>query len=97
MRRTTATNPAITPIPVQLSEPECTACIFPHLSRPQRGPTYKLGDHRLFNLIWWVLYTGMPWTCVPIPTDATGKPDIHSTNVYRAFAGRNNHWNRNER
>jgi transposase len=86
MRRTTAKNPATTPIPVQLSEPEFTAFIFPHLSRPKRGPTYKLGYHRLFNLILWVLYTGMQWKCLPIPKDATGKPDIHYTNVYRAFA-----------
>jgi transposase len=86
MRRTTAKNPAITPIPVQLSEPEFTEFIFPHLSRPKRGPTYKLGYHRLFNLILWVLYTGMQWKCLPIPKDATGKPDIHYTNVYRAFA-----------
>jgi transposase len=83
---TTAQNPEITPIPVQLSEPEFTACIFPHLSMPKRGPRCKLGYHRLFNLILWVLYTGMQWKCLPIPKDATGKPDIHYTNVYRAFA-----------
>ena len=86
MMRTTAKNPAITPIPVQLSEPEFTEFIFPHLSRPKRGPTYKLGYHRLFNLILWVLYTGMQWKCLPIPQDAHGKPAIHYTNVYRAFA-----------
>jgi hypothetical protein len=26
---------------------------------PKRGPKCKLGYHRLFNLIVWVLYTGM--------------------------------------
>ena len=86
MMRTTAKNPAITPIPVQWSAPEFTAWIFPHLARPQRGPTYTLGYHRLFNLILWVLYTGMQWKGLPMPKDATGKPDIHDTNVYRAFA-----------
>jgi transposase len=86
MRRTTAKNPAIPPIPVPLSEPEFTKFIFPHLSRPKRGPTYKLGYHRLFNLILWVLYPGMPWKCLPISKDAPGKPDIHYTNVSRAFA-----------
>jgi transposase len=40
----------------------------------------------LFNLILWVLYTGMQWKCLPIPKDPTGKPEIHYTNVYRAFA-----------
>ena len=86
MMTTTAKNPEITPIPVQLSEHEFTEFIFPHLSMPKRGPRCKLGYHRLFNLILWVLYTGMPWKCLPIPKDATGKPDIHDTNVYRAFA-----------
>jgi len=82
----TAAKPATTPIPVQLSETEFTAFIFPHLSKPKRGPTCKLGYHRLFNLILWVLYTGMQWKCLPIPQDAHGKPAIHYTNVYRAFA-----------
>jgi transposase len=82
----TAKNPEITPIPVQLSESEFTEFIFPHLSMPKRGPQCKLGYHRLFNLILWVLYTGMPWKCLPVPKDAHGKPAIHYTNVYRAFA-----------
>jgi hypothetical protein len=81
-----AKNPDTTPIPVQLSEPEFTAFIFPYLSMPKRGPKCKLGYHRLFNLILWVLYTGMQWKCLPIPKNVTGKPAIHYTNVYRAFA-----------
>src|SRR4051794_18715401 len=83
---TRAQHAATTPIPVQLSAPEFHALILPHLSRPTRGPKCKLGYHRLFNLILWVLYTGMPWKCLPIPKDAAGKPAIHYTNVYRAFA-----------
>jgi transposase len=83
---TAAKNPDTTPIPVQLSEPEFTACIFPHLSMPKRGPRCKLGYHRLLNLILWVLYTGMQWKCLPIPKDPTGRSEIHYTNVYRAFA-----------
>src|SRR5213083_1454908 len=82
----TAAQPATTPIPVQLSEPECTAFILPHLSMPKRGPKCKLGYHRVFNLILWVLYTGMQWKCLPIPTDAQGKPAIHDTTVYKVFA-----------
>jgi len=54
-----------TPIPVQLSGPEFIAFIFPHLSMPMRGPKCKLGYHRVFNLILWVLYTGMQWKCLP--------------------------------
>ena len=54
----TAAKPVTTPIPVQLSEPEFTAFILPHLSMPKRGPKCKLGYYRVFNLILWVLYTG---------------------------------------
>jgi transposase len=69
-----------------LSEPEFNEFIFPHLSMPKRGPTCKIGYHRLFNLILWVLYTGMQWKCLPMVKDAHGKPELHDTNVYRAFA-----------
>ena len=83
---TTAPTPATTPIPVQLSAPEFEAFILPHLSMPKRGPTCKLGYYRVFNLILWVLYTGMQWKCLPIPTDTQGKPAIHYTTVYKVFA-----------
>src|SRR5881396_333346 len=59
---TTAPKPATTPIPVQLSEPEFETFILPHLSMPKRGPKCKLGYYRVFNLILWVLYTGMQLT-----------------------------------
>jgi transposase len=84
--RTTGQQPATTPIPVQLSEPACEAFIFPHLSMPKRGPKCKLGYHRVFNLILWILYTGMQWKCLPVPQDLHGKPAIHDTTVYKVFA-----------
>ena len=83
---TTAQKPATTPIPVQLSEPEFEAFILPHLSMPKRGPKCKLGYYRVFNLILRILYTGMQWKCLPVPTDPDGKPVIHYTTVYRVFA-----------
>src|SRR5215468_8248340 len=83
---TMASKPATTPIPVQLSEPEFTAFILPHLSMPKRGPKCKLGYHRVFNLILSILYTGMQWKCLPVPKDANGKPAIHYTTVYKVFA-----------
>src|SRR5918997_107848 len=86
MMSTTAHQPATTPIPVQLSEPEFEEFIFPHLSMPKRGPKCKLGYHRVFNLILWVLYTGMQWKCLPVPKDPTGKPAIPYTTVYKVFA-----------
>ena len=83
---TTARKPATTPIPVQLSEPEFATFILPHLSMPKRGPKCKLGYHRVFNLILWLLYTEMQWKCLPVPTDANGTPAIHYTTVYKVFA-----------
>ena len=79
-------SPATTPIPVQLSEPKFTAFIFPHLSTPRRGPKCKLGYHCVFNLILWVLYTGMQWKCLPVPRTADRKVEIHYTTIYRVFA-----------
>jgi transposase len=79
-------SPATTPIPVQLSEPEFIAFIFPHLSMPRRGPRCKLGYHCVFNLILWVLYTGMQWKCLPVPRTRDGKAGIHYTTIYRGFA-----------
>ena len=46
----------------------------------------KLGYYRVFNLILWVLYTGMQWKGLPVPTDAQGKPAIHYTTIYKVFA-----------
>ena len=40
----------------------------------------------VFNLILWVLYTGMQWKCLPVPHDPEGKPAIHYTTVYKVFA-----------
>ena len=82
----TTAQPATTPIPVQLSASEFTAFILPHLSMPKRGPKCKLGYYRVFNLILWVLYTGMQWKCLPVPTDPDGKRAIHYTTVYKVFA-----------
>jgi len=86
MMSTTAEKPVTTPIPVQLSDSEFTAFIFPHLSMPKRGPRCKLGYHRVFNLILWVLYTGMQWKCLPVPKDTHGNATIHYTTVYKVFA-----------
>ena len=83
---TTSEKPVTTPIPVQLSASEFQQFILPHLSMPKRGPKCKLGYHRVFNLILWVLYTGMQWKCLPVPKDIHDKPAIHYTTVYKVFA-----------
>src|SRR6266851_7991912 len=82
---TPAQQPVTTPIPVQLSAPEFEAFILPHLSMPKRGHKCKPGYYRVFHLILWVLYTGMQWKCLPVPTDAQGNPAIHYTTVYKVF------------
>jgi transposase len=81
-----AKKPATTPIPVQLSEPEFTEFILPHLSMPRRGPRCKLGYHHVFNLILQVLYTGMQWKSLPVPQAPDGTDAIHYTTVYKVFA-----------
>ena len=53
---------------------------------PKRGPKCKLGYYRVFNLILWVLYTGMQWKCLPVPIDDQGNPAIHYTTIYKVFA-----------
>ena len=83
---TLAQRPATTPIPVQLSATEFQQFILPHLSMPKRGPKCTLGYHRVFNLILWLLYTGMQWKCLPVPKDCDGKAEIHYTTVYKVFA-----------
>src|SRR5215470_18056234 len=83
---TTIAKPATTPIPVQLSEPEFSAFILPHLSIPKRGPKCTLGYHRVFHLILWVLYTGIQWKCLPIPHDSQGKLALHDTTIYKVCA-----------
>ena len=70
---TTAQQPATTPIPVQLSEPEFDAFLLPHLSMPTCGPKCKLGSYRVLHLIVWVLYTGMQWKGLLVPQDAQGQ------------------------
>ena len=62
-----AKNAVFTPIPVQLSETDFNEFILPYLSMPKRGPKCKLGYYRVFNLILWILYTGMQWKCLPVP------------------------------
>jgi transposase len=86
VRSITAAKPATTPIPVQLSAPECPAWILPHLAMPKRGPKCQLGSHRLFHRLLWVLYTGMQWQCVPRPTDTPGTPARHYTTLSTVFA-----------
>jgi transposase len=53
---------------------------------PKRGPRCKRGAHRVFNLILWLLYPGMPWKGLPVPREHDGKAAIPSTTVYKGLA-----------
>jgi transposase len=79
-------KPKYNVIPVQLSEPEFTEFILPHLSLPKRGPQCRIGYHRAFNLILKVLYLGSQWKEMPIEKDLEGKAVIHYTVIYKLFA-----------
>lgn len=79
-------KPEYNVIPVQLSEPEFTEFILPHLSLPKRGPQCKIGYHRAFNLILKVLYTGCQWKEMPVEKKPDGKAVIHYTVIYKLFA-----------
>jgi hypothetical protein len=70
-----AKKPVTTPIPVQLSESEVNQFILPYLSMLKREPTCKLGYHRVFNLILWMIYTAMQWKGLPVPTDHDGEAE----------------------
>src|SRR6202158_282558 len=72
-------------IPTQLSLAQFEAFVLPHLSRGSRGPTPKLGLHKIFNYILRLLYLGCQWKELPIEKDGLGHPEIHYTRIYRAF------------
>ncbi len=69
----TASTPASTTIPVQLSAQEFEEFILSHLSLPKRGPQCKIGYHKPFNYILKVLYTGMQWKELPIEKGGRAK------------------------
>jgi transposase len=73
-------------MPVQLSATEFHEFSLPHLSMPKRGPRGTRGYHRVFNLLLWLLSTGMQWQCLPVPTAHDGTAAIPYTTVYKVFA-----------
>src|ERR1700687_4864140 len=72
-------------IPTQLSLAQFEAFVLPHLSRGSRGPTPKLGLHKIFNYILKLLYMGCQWKELPIEKDKEGRPEIHYTRIYGTF------------
>lgn len=76
-------NPCWQSIPMKLSAAQFEEFVLPHLSRGRSGPSPTLPLQRIFNYILRVLYTGCQWKMLPTEIDATGRPEIHHTRIYR--------------
>lgn len=72
-------------IPTQLTEDEFNQFVLPHLTKGTKGPKTKVSFYRLFNYILKLMHTGCQWEEIPIEKDASGKPEIHHTRIFRTF------------
>jgi transposase len=72
-------------IPVQLSESEFNEFILMHLPEKMQKRHYRISRHKIFNYILKFLYMGCQWKMLPIERDATGRPEIHYSQVFRVF------------
>ncbi len=72
-------------IPVQLSESEFNEFIFNHLPEKMQKRHYQVSRYKIFNYILKFLYMGCQWKMLPIEKDATGRPEIHYSQVFRVF------------
>ena len=67
-----------TKLPVSIGLKNFRLYVDRHLSRGKHGPKPKIGRHRVFNYILYVLHTGMPWNAL-----RTVRGELHWTNVYK--------------
>ncbi|PZD70838.1 hypothetical protein C1752_08980 [Acaryochloris thomasi RCC1774] len=72
-------------IPTQLTTEQFETFVLPYLPTGRRGPQPKLSLHTIFNYILKLLYLGCQWKELPIEKDKDGMPEIHYSNIYRAF------------
>jgi transposase len=73
-------------IPTNFTLEEFTKFVLPHLPTEERcGPKRKLDWHTIVNYILLFLYMGCQWKTLPIEKGADGKPEIHYSNLHRAF------------
>ena len=61
-------------IPTEVTKGQFTRYILPHLSTAQRGYVSDMPLYKIFNLILYKLYTGCPWTALPIEKDDNDQP-----------------------
>ncbi len=64
----------VTRIPTQVTKVQFTRYIKPFLSAAKRGYESDMPLYKIFNLILYKLYTGCPWSALPIETDQDGQP-----------------------
>lgn len=72
-------------IPVQLTRNEFDEFICDAIPKPKRGPDGKVPRSKVFNYILKLIYTGCQWKELPIDRDASGKPEISPSRVFRIF------------
>ena len=72
-------------IPTVLTENQFNEFICEHLSKGSRGPSTKLPFFKIFNYVLKFLHMGCQWKNLPIENDASGKPEIHHTSIYKQF------------
>ncbi len=61
-------------IPTEVTKGQFTRYIKPHLSTAQRGYESDMPLYKIFNLILYKLYTGCPWSALPIKKDEHDQP-----------------------
>ena len=72
-------------IPTTLTEPQFNEFVLPYLTKGTRGPNTKISFYRIFNYILKLMHTGCQWHELAIERDASGKPEIHYTRIFRIF------------
>ncbi len=78
-------SPTSKVIPTQLTLAQFNEFVLPSLTTGTRGPRPKLDLYKIFNYILKFLYMGCQRKELPIEKDKDGVPEIHYTNIYRAF------------
>ena len=61
-------------IPTEVTKGQFTRYIKPYLSTAKRGYESDMPLYKIFNLILYKLYTGCPWSALPIEKDENGRP-----------------------
>ena len=72
-------------IPTRLREEEFNEFVLPHLTKGSRGPNTKISFYRIFNYILKLMHTGCQSQELPVEKDASGKPEIHYSRIFRTF------------